>query len=1472
MDNEKLIAQISSSEEAWVDRVNLRRSKNTSLSSHMSLVDELRKKTIHIEGMAKSRFTKLRLQESFEKLKNHLHFEYGDNLILNLKSNEITIYSRWIEGVTLRDNHQKEEPLKPDDIGRLKNRLKLWVRIFEHLSFFHTNGIIHGNIKPENILIRDRSTVDAKYTYNSEFFDKKTDIPHVALLDGGYSHFIEFQKESIEYELTRSKISTEKKLWLAPEAHGFLEGSFKENSDVFSLAAVMAWDLGLIEISNHSILHSLWSIYNAPEANSFCLGNKFYKWPSRNSLTDTFKRLRTILLRALEPLSEKRTISARDIAFEIMLMANRLVDTMESSPSEVANSQPRETLPLSSKKEILLKNFDLPDKILPFLLNEEKAESNRLWIEARNKTANKHSIMRSMNSGLNIIGLSSFYFGIKTTQSKIPFYNLDFFCNNLLSYVLHINPQFLEEMRAIFTDIGSLAESIFFVLPSLRYYSENIQANKLLNKNNIIQVQHESIQKNIENIITKIIYASKLSYIIIDDINRSDHSSISIILKLLSSSKIKLKWIIGIRLDEDIDSEITKKNLFQLKYKDLSFASLKDNRTISYWITKLNTLSKPDAKMLSIFSINPTAIDIETFEILSNKFIGSSGNIMNENILVNEKTREETTDDDLIPSEDQASQSKPTTDLDLNEEKQNKDSLFLAADVLKRAINLGLITENRDISTGHLVSYYWEHQFVLQCLSMLLHPDVKAEIYHSLFNIYQNNIKETGSLAKIINITDCLMKSKVNQSHLGAYSSLILAAEELCDIYSAEYIIKKLQLLEEQIEIDRPKDASILIPKIREKIADISRSINKNEIAVKYYDAVSWNVMNRKKRSILMLKSFFPAQIRNRELRIKEYYRILTIAEKSGFFPKVKYIPSFEITDEIINIIYKIQKKLSDESSYLENTAPQNNKDLFKKSLENINKMPEEIPDELTYKSSRDKVMSYFLRSCVGWIDNYQIYPYVIKSLHLAAENNDGESTIHLLFTLLLTCERNIPLKLRNIILETITELVGRIGSTFTLYEVLLTRAWLALFYDGNLAECKKHIERLNSSYYELPHSIRQCTKKLQILYEFETLSAQSIQNPKELSEKYSKKFQDYELSDWNIGYDISHIKSVPANLKSIPGDSLFVGNILNEKIDQILLYSHFLIEDGHANAASLVCNEAKNINIRQWFIDPSSHIEYLPEKLAINYIEFTLIKNIEMGQSDKSKYYRFKENLFKPQKGLNNIFIRKYLNKLKSLFIINKLMQNELKSEISYWGEDKAVLDNLKLDLAKTQDTERLHFLAQSLIRSGFLWSGFRVAHKARCGLATIFNEIRESENSKQELQQNLENSNNKHSASHRQEENPISYQQKPIPYPEQGIALNYILEFLHNFQHLMRESKLSYEELREIAEFIKKSIPKETDLIESTLAGAIKASAKRFQVNSQVEQEDSFIEETEHLPIQNQAETESSPDSDVIRLPKAG
>ena len=325
--------------------------------------------------------------------------------------------------------------------------------------------------------------------------------------------------------------------------------------------------------------------------------------------------------------------------------------------------------------------------------------------------------------------------------------------------------------------------------------------------------------------------------------------------------------------------------------------------------------------------------------------------------------------------------------------------------------------------------------------------------------------------------------------------------------------------------------------------------------------------------------------------------------------------------------------------------------------------------------------------------------------MHFTIENNDGESTLHLLFSLLLCGDRNITPKIRSLIFETTLELSGRIGSDLNIFETYLFKAWCSFFYDGNLIESKKHIDKINSSLSsDLPSSLRQCARKLQIFIEFETLSFDALKNLTTNSQKYIKRFQEYNLSEWAIGNVIFLLQQAQPHLKKSPGDDLFIGNILDEKTDQILLYTHLLFEKGHANAASIISQEAKEAQIRAWFLDPSSHIEYVPEKFAQKIIEYATLKNKLIGASNQKKRHKF-------------------LNSIKSISIILSL-KKEITSK--YWGLDVAIMNNIRIDKSNTQDTEKLHSLAQNAIRTGFHWTAYRLAHKSRTDISTIIQKIK--------------------------------------------------------------------------------------------------------------------------------------------------
>lgn len=1460
MENDRLIAPISQRENSSVEKVASLKIKSSSLIARMQRADILRKKTIKVVGLNKLKFCKLKIQENFDTIKNTFPFEYGENMEIIMKNNEFEIYSRWIEGTTLHDANKKEPPLKITEITRIKNRLRFWVRIFENLSFYHSKGIIHGNIKPQNILIRDRATVDIKQTYESEFFERKEEVPHIVLLDGGYFHFIPHHNnyENSEERISQSKKTVEQNFWLAPEARGFIEGSYRESSDIFSLAAIMSWDLGMIKIQGQSVLQCIWPLFLTPETNTFILGQEWHKWNTRHPIFETMKRLRNTLLKALEPLPEKRLINARELAFELMMMSNKLSENLDTQ--ELNNEYSSFQLELNENylNSILSKHFDIPEILCEFAFEKNKLDKNRFWLDARTLSANKHLIMRSLTMGLSIINKNSFYFGVKFSSMKVPFSTLNSFCESLLNYTIFLNPPFFQEIKSLFFNLGNQVESLFYILPSLKKYEENKNNNKKTNQNILIKVKHEWLYSNIEKIFDKILSASNISFILIDDINRSDYSSLPIMINIFKKHRSSIKWIIGIRSEEEIADEEVKKSINQVKHFDPSFSNLKDDRTRSHWMTKLNKLSSQQARFLATWAMVDLQINTDTIEILSNK-ISTINEVFSDKYHQGKQEIQIVSElpSDFIIEEENSSAKTEQFDNKEEEEEENKhkDPLHLAYDALNIAIKIGLVSENRDVLTGHLICYYWEHQFIWLSLSLLLNKNIKSKIYFILSEYMCNNIKEKITFTEIIHISEYLSRSDLKKCAYGAYYSLIIATEEICDNTSAKYIISKLQMLGENIEKECPEDAPILVPKIREHIADLSLSLGKFEQAEKYYQAVSWNTLDIKRKTILSMKCFFPSQIKKREKRIDEFNKLIRSAEKSGLVDSIYFNNKYLYTNNIENEIFKIQKKLFEQDKFSK-IDESNNTQIILKSLiptEENNIVLKDKSNQLFQflMPVRGAVISRFLRTCIGWIDNNILFPKILNALHFTIEQNDAESTIHLLFSLLICGERNITPKTRSHILETIIDLSNRIGSDLSIFEGYLIKAWSSLFYDGNIMECKKNIDKINSSISgELPSSLKQCIRKLQIFIEFETLSFTAIKNFNYNISKYMAKMKEYNLSEWGIGYVIFSLQQVQPQLVKATGDELFIGNILNEKTDQILLFTHLLFEKGHAHAASIVSQEAKEAQIRQWFLDPSSHIEYVPEKFAQKIIEYTNLKDNILGIAKKSSQLQILSSI----KIFSNTFTKK-----KSL-------------NLSYRGEDKAIQQNIKIDKANTQDTERLHFLAQNAIRAGFNWTAYRLAHKSRSDLDSILNEIKELDTlyKQIEIKEIIPTSladNNFNTI--KQKDFEFKDYEKSTSYPEQGIAINYILEFCHKFQTNINNSDFSLEERHTLAKLIRQSIPKDSDIIESTLAGALRASAKRIVFVNE-DNETSTI-----ATINEKSQTsddEQTPQSETFELKQSG
>lgn len=1198
MENKKFISQIAATEEAQVDRVSTHQKRGENIVQLVSPSREVRKKTIRIAGSADARVTKIRMQEAFDNMREHFPFEYGEHLSFNIKNNEIEIYSRWIDGNTLNEGNFHENHLKPFEVSKIKNKLKVWVRIFEYLSFYHINGILHGNLKPQNILFCDRTSSDIKKLNASQFFDKREDLPAIVFLDGGYAHFIENEKQISENSLTNLENIRKRNFWLAPEAHGFIEGSYLENSDVFSLAAIMAWDFGLIKQEGENVISQIGPLFQTQEANHFVLGHKTYTWSSRNPISDILKRLSHLLTTWLEPVPEKRMPTALECASEIMLLTQRLADVPENSVSETDVSEISDIELHSIRESILSKGFSLPSKIVQFILNESPLTETRFWIDARSDIANKSELMRKISMSSLAVCKKTFYFRIKTNELKDPFYNLNHFFSYFISHILFFNPNGLHDLKSSFSISEIKIDSILFILPALRLLFGEELPQTQTSQDNLSQLKHESLIGEVSNILNRMIQISQTACIMIDDINRADDASLSILLDAIANESAQIKWILGICSMEEISDEKQQKIIARMRAKDPYFSNLKEDKGFAYWTKKLNKLETHEARILAIWAISFPLLELNLTENISGHVHSIEG-IFTDHFHDGKsiQKKNDTNQNDWISNPEKNSKTEPFQE----KNKLGKDGAHIAHQVFKKALQLGLISENRNILNGRLICYDWKHHFVLFSLSFLLNEKIKSQLYCMRTEQFTLEKNDEFSLERVISFSHYLRCSKLPHCAYAAYAALTLATQKLGDSYSTRFIIKNLRLLEESVERDLPKHASCLIPKIREKIADLSRIIGDFDVADKYYEAISWNSFDETGLALISMKRFFPETIKKREQRKEEFLKI--IRRGIAFFPVFKRSESQRLATAIESIIAKVQKKLSEKKYASDNDDTMNTQEAFK----NLTRVPfmqegaEQNKEAFVpvIKNENDLVVSQFLRANIGWVDNAVLFPHIVRALQWSTENGISESIIHLLLSLLLTSDRGLNSKTRNLVLETASELASKARNALVLPEIHLMRAWFAFFFDGNLPECKRSIDRVLISFQELTPVLRLCAYKIQLLCEFESLPLRWIQDEAFLKTKYLKRMSDMGLENWRVGHLILHLKTVTAGLDAISGDESSSAHILSEKTDQILLLSHYLFDTDNTNGIDLVRQEAKNRNIRAWLRDPSANLDYFPEKIA---------------------------------------------------------------------------------------------------------------------------------------------------------------------------------------------------------------------------------------------------------------------------------
>lgn len=1600
MDNLKVVAQIAKRQQSQVERVTGQTKASSVVSRLAPRTQQLRRKSLFIEENSQCRLTRMQIQDSFEKLRASPFFDYGDKMFWTMQNQVWDLHTPWLDGQTLVEtaDHEKNH-LSTQEPARIRAKIKLWVRFFERLGQWHGMGVLHGNLKPGNLLVCENLTADVAASMTSEFFQKSDAVPHVAFLDGGYMHHLQHAGAQTQLspadrhqaalsppaQMSQSTVTRwSDTFWFAPEISGAVEGSYTEAADVFSLAAIMAWDFGMlanervrvsggtasggesrgVASSDKTRLHEhdgtstntgtsnttgsapsqahyavqyLWPVLctGSKKDNTLYFGQQWIQWSKKHPVVEMVRKLRSLLARALSPLPEKRMAKAREIAFELMIMANRLGEIKDENSGEPATtSLPEPTQrdwqdTLDANRKILLRSLELPDALTGILETWPAHGASRYWLVARNANSNAHIILRRVAAGLHAVARPSHYFRVRHADRSLPFATLNRFLTGLVGEACRRNAQACLGVQGIFASFSQQAHFFLQVLPSLKVYFESANRSPEKLQELAIQARHETLHNSLDKLLTRLLQVAGTEVIVIDDLHRADPSSLAVLLRALQGSE-PIHWVLGTRETENTSDLTQGETMRRLCEGDPRLDVLANQRNLT-WITKLNALKPDAARMLAAWTTLPSPLCLDVLETLAGRLEQIKG-LLDGNFHAG-KTSEAPAvppavihdDDELIgqtestgpigqfgksaagtsqgagngantQSERPAGSSTSATRT--RQDSSSKDFLGLVCETIRLARSLGILVENRDLSTGRVMNLHWASERVALSLSLLLGRDIKSALaFHMSSRLSENMISDDALWSEIVQVGELFIECSMAECGHAAFASLVRAAELVTDLYATTYLIQRFQCLEERLERQRSPDADSLIPRIREHIGDLSLALGKLEVASKYYSSVGWNLVNPKRRSILALKSFMPSQLASRESRLAWFEKIIQEAEYSELLPQSEKIDGIDSNLLATLELRRVRQLLSTNSTLRGGQAPaQSLSDLVSLSMTSNDTLAERLPYQPRSRSIREMTMAHFLRTSLGWIDSENLIPHLIRTLHLSIDQEDGQAIVHTLFTLLLCGERQIRADVRTLIIESIQEVASRTSNDLALAEALLLKAWVATFFDGKPADARRALESLNSGSNDLPASIRLCCNKLTIMLEFETYALEEIQGLERQAGHLQLRLRELGLARWDLGMSLFGGGQRRITLRSHP-EEVLVSCILSEKTDQILLYSYHCIEGGQAHAAATVASEVRDSRGREWFSDKARHLELLPESVARSWKS----RSSAVTRDDKEEHFKTLSlenasqaygidvrelSLFKQKKSMRFDLQKLLLGRTRTAGFptgfehrapvqrkpqpFDEDLRSELRREeqavaakvLTHWQGDEALDNGLRFDRASNPDPEKIAGLAQAMVITGYLWTAHRLCAKAGLSLAQILHELqnegitlavpppRHAQGvgllfgaSVQGLYQTKGNSIERGA---RNERTP-GFMASPMlnhPFstggasPELATVLNYVLEFIHNLQ---RETLLPGDSFRAIdphilAQCLLKSIPIQTDPTEAAIAEALKAAVRRMGLASEL------------------------------------
>lgn len=1520
----KVIALISRRKGVRVEKM-LSQGRNTTIVSRLSPRNaHYRRKHIALPGNQQSRFVRHDVQAGFEKLRESLLFEYGPRTFWNFGSEGLTVFTPWIEGQCLSESKTNRDASTPDssssaspcatcaasfhlDTPRtLRDRLRLWVRFFERLAQWHALGVVHGNLKPGNLLVCDALASELTDKMPSEFFERKDNVPHVALLDGAMAHLL--QGETQDTRLAEQKAASTSEasssgpfsllgsgplgptwhdtFWLPPESSGLADGCYQMSSDVFGLAASMAWDLGFMSPyptlqesfarfagssdpffeseAKHArnVFEFLWPVFINAEQRIFFHSGAWHQWTNRNPVVETLRKLRSLLSRVLHPSPEKRGKTAREVAFELMVMVSRLAkaaseERLDPQVTPLRKSSTAEWQEFGSQmSRLVAKGLDT-DEALPAFLETPLNTGRRIWFVAKNKETNTQATLRRATATLSTLEGRVLYQRVRHDEKDFPFAALNRLVAAILGETLRYNPEALCHPQALFKGLGGKMRMLTQVLPSLRTFFGDAWRGEERKSELGVHARHEALHATARKIVLSLIDISRLKSVVIDDIHRADTSSLEVMLAIVREKNISARFILGMR-----DYERPKAESFRTSLQDLMDSLRARDLCVDVLLSpRVNTLAgriaglRPErARFMASWTCLPAPFDFNDIEFLGSQATTLQG-LLADDYHAGKRSfpKEDGRDVGTNSSESRVLSLKNSG---IQYSSARDESALLAMETLRCARELGLLSEQRDAVTGRVCGFTWASDRISLTLSLLLKKETKRDLTFLLTTRHHGDVVHQNAWDSVLRMADLFADSDLTQTAHAAFAAYVRACEALPDIPSARYLANRFARLQERLEQQKTADAESLVPRIRETLADLSKALGDFDVATQLYEAVGWNTLNPKRKAILRMKSFFPSRAPSRGIREEWFQAIVNSSVNAGLLPPSE---KFEDLDPNLLALHEMRKleRLMEREAILGGTtgqgvAPVSLRNLVSLSLKPVDSRAERLPYMPRSKSIRELTYAGFLRAGLGFVNSRLLFPEAVRALALAIQAEDGESIVSSLFTLHLSGGRYLRADVRALLLELATEVATKIGDETEMAEALCLRAFQAYFYDGNLSECKRCLDMLGATRKDIPSSLRQCANRLVFLCDLENEALETSKLPTLRTSELFSRLQNIGLSSWELGAALVDGRPIDGALEKALGalpDSGLVADLLTEMIEQVLLYSLLSIEHGHAGAQHAVCQRARNVGLREWLADGMSTLTLLPNSVAKHWSAqethrgnrtrgLDPVLSGEFSEIEKSFVHAKRGDfVHMPREGKR---WRQFLAQFASRTLAGDLTEPSQK-EVTVskatdahvlskdsdgwarqWAQDLGMGAGLRYDKASSPDPQRLMAIARAAAQAGYLWLAHRLVSRAGQELVDLVREL------------GLESKGAPLQAGHRPH---VGWAQgvnsaTPSALDASGtIAVNFILEFLHNMQRsLLEETRLPPEQLADLAQCLLKSVPLHTDATEAQVAQALQTAARRL------------------------------------------